>query len=747
MSDRLVRLLFATTVLCAASLVFLVQPMVAKQLLPRFGGTPNVWNATVLFFQVALLVGYAIAHVSLDRLGPRRQTWLQLALAAATVPLLPLAISSTGPGATADHPALAIAVLLAAGVGIPYLAVTTVSPALQRWYASLGMSDSADPYHLYAASNAGSLIGLLAFPFLLEPRLSAVGQARTWSIVFAVFAAGLVCCAVVVRRRAGVEPRHQDAPPQLPHVDPAAADEDAGGHIGRLRALRWVLVAAIPSALMLGVTTFVTTDVASAPLLWVVPLSLYLASFMLTFGRRLRIGVGVAGWLAVASIVAVLLVEVRRIEVGDLGRVLLHLGAMFAAALLAHAALYADRPSARHLTAFYLLLSVGGAIGGMFTALVAPAAFNAIYEYPLLLALVLVVRPGSSFVARHGGRGAIVAIGELVVAAALLFVLLEDVTAHGIGLRWAGWGGLVVIGAGLALLATRRWGLVLVVAVTFLALALDAPDQLYAERNFYGTVRVIETPSTHRMLHGTTLHGIQMTRSGLEREPTSYYTLDGPVGDAFGQLQRDEPFVDVGIVGLGSGALLAYERPWQRFTFFEIDPAVIEAARDPDLFTWMSDSEVRVDVVEGDARLQVAARDAEPFDLLVLDAYSSDAVPVHLLTVEAFETWIDATADDAVVLLHVSSRHLELSPVVADNVAKLGLVAIHRVDAELNEDQRRVWGSASHWIAIARDEADFEGLDGVDGWEPLDDGVASDAWTDDFSDVVGAIRWMPDALR
>lgn len=754
-----IRLLFGTTAFLAAALVFLVQPMVAKQLLPRFGGSPGVWNATVVFFQLALLAGYAIAHVSLDRLGPRRQVFVQLAIAAAAVPFLPIAIhAATGTTASSviDHPAMHVLGLLAIAAGLPYLAVATVSPALQRWYSALQLPDSHDPYHLYVASNAGSLVGLLAFPLLLEPRLTGAAQARTWSVTFAAFAIGLVACALVVRARdrpAMVDDddriAHRDAPASMPHVDaPAAAGSD---RIGRLRALRWIVIAAIPSALMLGVTTYITTDIASAPLLWVVPLALYLASFMLTFGRRLRVGVRVAGVLVAVSVAAVLLIEVERLHVSSPTRVLVHLAAMTSAALLAHATLYADRPPVQRLTTFYLLLSVGGAIGGMFVALAAPAWFDAIYEYPLLLAAVLLLRPSWNPRIESPTLRALATIAELTLAALLLALMLDDVASHGVGIRFAGTAGLLLVCAAIAALMLRRWGIVLVAAATFLAVSIDVDGVLVANRNFFGTVRVMADHDSHRMLHGTTLHGVQLTTPGDERTPTSYYTQDGPVGDAFDELQRDEPFVDVGVVGLGSGALLAYERRWQRWTFFEIDPAVIDAARDPELFTWLSGSQVDVDVVRGDARLQVEARerdpDAERFDLLVLDAYSSDSVPVHLLTVQAFRSWLDATTPHGVLLLHVSSRHLDLAPVVAADAHELGLAAIHRIDDRLTDAQRDVHGAKSHWIALARTPEDLRGLDRVDGWEPLLPSRGIDAWTDDYSNVVGAIRWRPDWLR
>jgi hypothetical protein len=734
------RALFAATAFVAAVLVFLVQPMVARQLLPAFGGTPAVWNTAVVFFQVTLLAGYALAHASLRLLGPRRQVLLQLVLALATLAFLPFALRTDELPPDGWPPAAWIVALLALGVGLPYLAVATTSPVLQRWYAAIGAEDSGDPYFLYAASNAGSLVGLLAYPFVLEPRLGVGAQERAWAWVYVAYVATMVACALVVRGRALPAPVED-----RPHVGPVE-------RIGAWRALRWVLVAALPASLMLGVTTYITTDVASVPLLWVVPLSLYLVSFMVTFGRRVHVSPRPAGLLAAAAIVTLVLVELDLLHVGDLTRVVVHLLALLASATLAHALLYEDRPAAEHLTSFYLLLSLGGAIGGAFTALVAPAVFDGVYEYPLLLGAVLLLRPaGWREGERLRGSGAwraSSAIVELAVGALLLLALgSAAATESSLHDDIDGTGWVLAIAAACVVLAVRRWGLaVAITGALVMLLAAADDDAIFVERNFYGTVRVKRDETSTRLLHGTTLHGAQLRDPELRREATTYYSRTGPVGDIFEQLQRDEPFVEVGVVGLGSGALLAYERIWQRWTFYEIDPAVIRVARDPRLFTWLSGSKVDVDVVEGDARLQLRARTKERYDLLVLDAYSSDAVPVHLLTAEALELYLDRLAPHGVIALHVSSRHVDLEPVVAALARRAGVVGYARVD-ELDEQRSYIDEAAeSHWLVLARERADLEGLPRATGWRPLVGGTRTTAWTDDRSDVASAIRWMPDWL-
>lgn len=732
-----VRLLFAATTFVAAALVFLVQPMVAKQLLPTFGGTPSVWNTCVVFFQVALLVGYAIAHVSLRLLAPRRQLLVQLGLALAALAFLPFALREDTSIPDGVPPAAWIGFLLAAGVGVPYVAVTTASPVLQRWYASLGQPDSDNPYFLYAASNAGSLLGLLAFPFLLEPRLTTTGQERSWLVGFLAYLCGIAACSWLVGSRS----------PGRYRVDARTEPELVG--VGRLRALRWVAIAAVPTALMLGVTTYLTTDVASAPLLWVVPLALYLVSFMVTFGRRVHVSPPVAGIAAALSVGALVLVELERIEVEQLARTCVHLVAMFTTATLAHAVLHAERPPARQLTTFYLLLSLGGAIGGSFTALLAPLAFDDVHEYPVLLAAALLLRRApfrrlQSWLG-SGARRAVVTLVELLLVVGLLLLLVPDAThveSEALELEGAGWA--VAAGAGLLLLALRRWGM-LVVGACLLGLLTVSPDDdaLLRERNFFGTISVQEVDGQYRLLHGTTLHGSQFRATARRDTPTTYYSRRGPLGDVFEHLQRQEPFVEVGAVGLGTGSVAAYARLWQRFTFFEIDPAVIRIARDPDLFTWLSDADVDIRVVEGDARLRLQEERDDRFDLLVLDAYSSDAVPVHLLTTEAFELYLEKLAPGGRMAVHISSRHLDLEPVVAANAQRLGLASLGRADAARLPEQVLDDATGSHWIVLARDRADLAPLAGRSGWYPLVEAGADEAWTDDFSNVAATIEWLP----
>ncbi len=728
-SSRAVRFLFAVTTFVAAALVFLVQPMVAKQLLPVFGGTPGVWNASVTFFQVALLVGYAIAHVSLLVFGVRRQPLIQIGLAAVALAFLPFAVGTNAtPPASFPH-AVWIAVLLAVSVGVPYLAVTTASPVLQRWYAAIGQDDSAEPWFLYVASNAGSLVGLLAFPVLLEPRLDTSGQELVWAAGFAAYVACIVACSLIVRRRAVAD-------------DPDAAEHRLA-RVGVVRALRWIAIAALPVTLMLGVTTYVTTDIASAPFIWVVPLALYLVSFMVTFGRRWRVSPRIAGYAAAASVLLVVLLEIDRLEVSEFARVGAHLTAAFLAAVLAHSVLYRDRPPAQQLTTFYLLMSVGGAIGGTFVSLVAPTTFNDVYEYPLLLALVLFLRPAPGWSPSSGMRRGLLLVAELAVAALLAIALagaaMQD---ESLEVRFVSDGWLLVTLVLPFVLLARRAGIALLLTVLLGLVTFAEPENpLYRERNFFGTTRVIDENGIRHMKHGTTLHGGQQLDPAKRREATTYYSTEGPYGDLIEYFQRDEDFDEVGIVGLGSGAILAHARDGQRFTYYEIDPVVIEAANDEDLFTWISDSNVDVRIVEGDARKQLEDEERS-YDLLSMDAFSSDAIPTHLMTVEAMQLYLDRLNPDGVLVMHISSRHLDLLPVVAANAERLGLVGLTRADHP-SDERRRDGATSSQFVVLVEDEDRLAGFADDPNWRALPDADVDRAWTDDFSNVAETIKWLP----
>lgn len=702
--------LYATAIFLAAALVFLVQPMAAKMLLPRFGGTPAVWAVSLVFFQAVLLAGYSFAHLSFRFLPLRAQPLLQLGVLALPLALLPIAIP--GDAGSSRNPTFALLAVLLVAVGAPFFAVTTASPVLQRWFAASGHGAGADPYFLYAASNAGSLIGLLGYPLLVEPRFTLAEQSRLWLGGYAVFLALAAASAlrVFAATPAGARAVRRALSPPIPW---------------RTRA-RWVATAAIPSSLILGTTSHLSTSIAAVPLLWVVPLAAYLLSFVVAFARRSPFSLTALGAAVVATTLLTVasLFHVVPLPIGAL--VAIHCGNLLAVALLVHRRLALDRPAVDRLTEFYLLLSLGGVLGGAFNALAAPVLFDSIAEYPIALTLALLVLPGR----RAWPRDVILPmlffgafVGALVAAAALGSLAVRVVFALAI--------------ASLAAFAARPLRLTLGVGA-LLVLTTFGQQSLHAERTFFGVLRVAEDNGEHVLAHGTTIHGRQRMAPGRRHDPLAYYTREGALGQVFAARGVDAD--DVAVIGLGAGSIAAYGHAGDRYTFYEIDPAVARIAADPRWFTYLADSRADVRIVIGDGRIELdRARDGA-YDMVVLDAFTSDAVPVHLLTREAVQLYVRKLSPGGLVVLHITNNHLDLGPVVAGIARSLGLAGASR-DHRVSDAERRRGVNRSHWVALARDRSALGPLLRNPDWRPLAADADQPVWTDEFSNVLSVVDW------
>jgi hypothetical protein len=711
--------LFTLASFVGSALLFLVEPLVAKLLLPLLGGTPDVWNTAMVFFQTVLLVGYAIAHLGARRLG-RRQVPIHLLVVALPLLVLPLAVPSGWRLPQDTAPALWTLLVLTVIVGLPFLALATASPTFQRWFSMTGHPRAHDPYFLYAAGNVGSLLALLSYPLILEPHLTTSAQSRLWSLGYVAFVALTGACAWTLRRAAGgitTVPEHPTSPP-----------------LARGLRLRLVAFAFVPSLLMLGVTRHLSTDIASIPLLWVVPLSLYLLSFVIAFGRPAERLIDPAS--RTVALLAVPLAASMAASTGWVALILLHVGMFFAVAVLAHARIADLRPAADRLTEFYLWVSVGGVLGGIAGALIAPTVFDTVLEYPLALGLAVALRP--ALVPRRytvDRRGAITAV----------------VLAVGLGLGWVATRAadnpeaarvpvllFALVGAAAYVLCRTPRTLAVALGGVLLIGALAEPNTtLHAERTFFGVHRVFEDDAgRHVLANGTTTHGLQ--DPARPDVPLGYYHPDGPIGQVF-TTRQDGPPAHVAVVGLGSGALAAYGRTGDRFTFYEIDPAVAEMASDPALFSYLTDADAATDIVLGDGRLSLERSD-ERYDVLVLDAFSSDAIPVHLLTAEAIQGYLEHLTPDGVLAIHISNRYFDLGPVVAELADHAGLTARRRIDAppiEVQDTGR--W--SSDWVVLATDLAALGELTPETGWVPLPADGDTRLWTDDYSDLLGAFRW------
>src|SRR5215212_5493777 len=740
----LLMLLFSATIFISAALLFLVEPMFAKVVLPSFGGTPAVWTGSMMFFQATLLVGYLYVHATTTWLGARRQAILHLVVVLLPLLVLPLAV----PGdewapSSQSNPIFLLLGLLAVSVGLPFFAISTTNPLVQRWLSDTDHPAARDPYFLYRASNLGSVIGLLGYPLVVEREFTLSNQGLWWSVGYGLLVV-LVFASAVMLWRSEPAPAQEEEEAESLSGDPVSGggspltagpslEAPAGRLSGRptwLRRARWVGLTFVPSSLMLGVTAYITTDISPVPLLWVIPLSLYLFSFVIVFSPSQTVpdlvhrGMVAVLPLMIASLVVAMLIDLRDpfwLLVG------LHLLGFFVVAMVLHGEVARDRPPARHLTEFYLWVSVGGVLGGVFNALVAPVAFSTVIEYPLAIVLACLFLPGLLLArmvggerdgrdeARRGGdeermtssgsgRGRQLslvldivlplALGGLMVA---LGFAVDEGTFDSIFDRPTVWQLFIGLGAGLACLwfayiSSRpiRFGLgiaALIVAVTF----ANGETSLFEDRSFFGVYRVTGDEQRHTLIFGNTNHGAQ----------------------AFGT------------------------NPPVPTTYYEIDPLIEHIARDESLFTYLRDCPGQKEVVLGDARLSLAEAPDDEYGIIVADAFSSDAIPVHLMTREAIDLYFDKLKENGVLLVHISNRHLELEPVLGNVAQDTGLACRAQTDVEQGPPGKFI----SHWVMMAREDGDFGSMAENGRWQPCELDPDTAAWTDDFSNLLSTFNW------
>jgi hypothetical protein len=720
--------LFSATMFTGAGLLFLVQPMFAKLALPRLGGSPSVWNTCVLFFQATLLLGYLYAHFSTGWLGVRRQAYFHLFLLLAPLVALPLAMGDSQPPASAS-PAWWLLRTMALTVGLPFFAVSTTAPLLQRWFATLPVPSARDPYFLYSASNLGSMLALLAYPFLLEPTIGTRQQTWLWTAGYVVLVALAAACAMAVRA-CGNEERGGST------ADPVTKSEPLSGR----KRLRWVILSFIPSSLMLGVTTHISTDVAAVPLLWVLPLAMYLGTFVLAFSTREMLPHRWLNRLLPIFILACL--STILIGAGKWWVIPLHLVTFFVSAMVYHRELARHRPSTEHLTEFYIWMSFGGMLGGVFNSLIAPQLFSTILEYPLVLALAALARPSPCF---RGSRPEPI-VPILGVAAFVLFLNLGlwamGLTATAVGIRELLLAcATVFMAVSLFLNRPRAFATMSLVFVGIIAVApaSGAGTVLLAARSFFGAYRVVDAPdhSHHVLRHGSTTHGRQQMPADAGCEPTAYYHPSNPIGQLFASSRGR--FERVAVMGLGSGALACYAESGHDWTFYEIDPLIERIARDRRYFTYLQNSRGRLNVVLGDGRVTLQRESPGTYDLIILDAFSSDAIPVHLLTREAVELYLSRLRPNGIVAFHISNRYLTLEPVLAALAQEQGLVALANLDNRIPEAEVEKGRRASHWVLLARTGEPLASLRDQSGWHPPTRTDRVRPWTDDYSNILQAL--------
>lgn len=662
--------------------------MIARMVVPLLGGAPQVWIVCSLCFQTLLLAGYGYVHVVSTRLPLRAQVVLQLLLIAAVFLVLPITVDeATVHRFTQSHPGVGVFLLILRTIGLPFFVLATSSPLLQRWFAELG---ERDPYHLYAASNGGSMVALFGYPLLVEPTLAVGAQTRAFHTGFAAYTVLVVVCAMLALHRVAAPVDVAPAPAQVRVTQTGLAPVASPRERWRERAV-WIGLALAPSSLLLGVTAYVTTEVASVPLLWVLPLALYLLSFIFAFAKRQLVAPArVSQALGLVTVVVAALTLAGGMMLSKSLLVAAHMGLLFLASVVCHRALAERRPHVARLTEFYLLMSIGGVLGGAFNGLVAPVFFDDLYEYPLAIGMVLLARAAAP---EHRRR-------SVLLAALVTAVLLA-------GMRFGGRLGTVV----------------------------------WADRSFFGVLKVVRDDRFRLLFSGRALEGKQALAPAEAAVPLAYYYPTGPAGDVLRHLPPRPR--RVGVIGLGIGSLAAYAQPGDTWTFLELNGAVVDVAESR--FTYLEAARARgaaVSVETGDARLTLREGPEARFDFLVLDAFSSDAVPIHLVTREAFAVYRRALAPGGLLLAHVSNDHLALRPVFAALARDARMVAIGRNDRTVSASELASGKLPSDWLAMTerRSELDLV-VRTSDQWQPLAADPSQSVWTDDFANVLAAVRF------
>ena len=668
--------LSSLTIFLGAFLLFLIEPLFAKLILPWFGGSAAVWATCLVFFQSALLLGYLYADIVTRRLDPRRQSLLHITLLLASLLFLPIAPHAWWRPHSGGDPAWHILVVLTASIGAPFILLSATSPLVQAWHAR--NESVSEPYHLFALSNLASLLALLSFPFLVEPRLTSHQQGILWSALFVVFA---VFCSLAAwrARRGNVWPATREANTPERIAAPSLADK-----------LIWLSLSACGSILLLSVTNHLTENVAAVPLLWVIPLAFYLLTFTLAFNRRslysreLMVGllaVTLGSWgyaVQESSVTESIQVSVPLFSVG-----------LFICCLFCHGELAARRPAARHLTSFYLMVSLGGALGATFVGLLAPHIFSAIYELPL--ALILTAFLAAVVLWSEGWMMRVLWVGAVI---AMFVVFVRNVRSY-------------------------------------------EKDRIVTVRSFYGALRVKEfrdwlKQPYHTLYNGTIEHGAQFVNPPMSLQPTTYYGADSGVGLALDRCCHGPK--RVGVVGLGTGTLAAYGKSGDYFRFYEINPQVVRIANAS--FSYLRDTPARTEITLGDARLSLESEPSQQFDVLAVDAFSGDAIPVHLLTRQAFTLYLHHLKPDGILAIHTSNTYLDLAPVVQ----LLAHDAGYAPRLIVNNDNRRKLIDSSDWMLVTRNKAFLDDLEDSVLIETVTVPPHLRLWTDDYNNLFQILR-------
>ncbi|OGI06829.1 MAG: hypothetical protein A3I68_00610 [Candidatus Melainabacteria bacterium RIFCSPLOWO2_02_FULL_35_15] len=722
----------------SAILLFWIQPMFGKMILPLLGSTPNVWNTCMVFFQAMLLAGYIYAHKSISWLGVKRQAILHAVILFLPLLSLPLAIPNGWFPPTDKSPVLWLLMLMTVSAGFPFFVVSANAPMLQKWFSNTSHKAGEDPYFLYVASNLGSMLALTGYPFFMELKFRLTDQSYLWMISYLILVMFILSCAIFLWRS-----------PVL--IAKSTPEENINSLLPLNLKTRWVLLSMIPSSLMLSVTAYLSTDIASVPLLWVVPLAIYLLSFVLVFARK-----PVFSHKLMVKIMPIMVLPVMIYILSEQTKIiwltfLLHLLTLFVVCMVCHGELAKTRPAVTHLTEFYLWISFGGFLGGLFNALIAPVIFKTVIEYPLALVFACLLRPNLSSEKENSQKKKLDFILPLALGI-FCFILFYGFHTFDMKPDWLS--NLLTFGLPAILcysFAKRpvRFGIGVGVILMISTLCINAKANiLYTTRSFFGVHRVVldseekySREKCHYLVHGRILHGAQSINPARRHEPLTYYYRTGPVGQLFTAFQNDKTKSKIAVIGLGTGSLTGYARIDQSWTFYEIDPVVKQIAGNEKLFTFLKDCYGKYNIVLGDGRLSVKKVPDHFYDIFVLDAFSSDSTPTHLITKEAIKLYLDKLSPNGVLAFHISNQYLNLEPILGNLASDAGLTAYVQFDVNITPEEKSFGKKPSKWVIMARKKEDFGKLINDKRWKSLTYNPKFPIWSDDFSNILSIFNW------
>ena len=726
--------LFASTLFSSALLMFVLQPLFGKLLLPLLGGTPAVWNSCMVFYQSVLFLGYLYAHLLGTRLKSNHQIIVHLAVISLSFLALPVGLPENLIPPTESNPTFWLFSTLALAIGLPFFVLSTTAPLIQKWFAHVGHKDSHDPYFLYAASNTGSLVSLLSYPFLIEPNWGLNAQQSDWTLGYVGLCLLIAACGFALWKN------YQSIENENVTISASNAPP-----LSWKTKFYWGALAFVPSSLLLGLTNFISTDIASVPLLWIIPLTVYLFSFVVVFSRWND--KSHAWFVRLQPVFLIPFVAYAFINPADLPYwmyLFFHVIAFFFAIMVCHGELAAQRPHSSHLTTYYLIMSFAGMLGGMFNTFVAPFVFNGIYEYPLMIIAALLLRPSLKKLSLKETSLQLIDPLLLLIIGAGIYFSVSNLTDYFDGVVIS----LCVLTIAVYFLRQRvvaYAGLMGVIISAAMSLHHAESHTLMQERTFFGVMAVRESVLTdekgqpemyHELFHGTTKHGAQRLIPTESKTPLTYYSRPSPMGQLFKTFDAQNANWNIGVVGLGAGALACYAKPSQTWTLYEIDPLVVDIAKNSAYFSYLSQCAPNAVSEIGDARLSIQNKPDGTFDLLMMDAFSSDAVPTHLLTREAIELYFKKLKPNGILAFHITNRHLLLKKVVSIHAEEMHLAAL------INEFKPQTDAPlivATDWVVLAKNPETLKLLQTsqIGSWQKMPLYFDMPAWTDDFTNIIG----------